>query len=230
MLTAVASVDSVAVDNQSFRLKADRFISRSDSGKFYKRVKCDLQHFCLEKLPESFHRSCVGIGKHICGAATDFAIRSMLRLPNESIFGLCIATCCHHRCDWEFQISMKKLYVSNHSLLDPSYFISHGFQKLDFNYICRISAWATLGDPEHEAVETNTDDNLFGLSQSKKAELGYKCKALIDYSRVQFLNDNGFKSRFASSFLLALCSDWLDISTKTLHEKILYYFALGRFL
>ena len=40
----------------------------------------------------------VGIAKHLCGFATDVAMRCMLRAP--SAVGLGVATCCHHRCTY----------------------------------------------------------------------------------------------------------------------------------
>lgn len=37
--------------------------------------------------------------KHLCGGATDIALRSVLRRGGNVDASICIATCCHHRCD-----------------------------------------------------------------------------------------------------------------------------------
>lgn len=48
----------------------------------------------------------VGIGKHLCGEATDLALRCLLGNGNGAgpdgksrVGGVAIATCCHHRCN-----------------------------------------------------------------------------------------------------------------------------------
>merc|ERR1712050_734739 len=43
--------------------------------------------------------------KHLCGAATDLAMKTLNGAidvtDSKDKFGFGIATCCHHRCDWE---------------------------------------------------------------------------------------------------------------------------------
>ena len=60
-------------------------------------------------------RPWVAFGKHLCGAATDFTLRCAQQSLAEALQhasggsgssgqqlrGLCVATCCHHRCTWQ---------------------------------------------------------------------------------------------------------------------------------
>ena len=41
-----------------------------------------------------------GIAKHICGCGLDLSLKCLLNhnQPNK-VKGLCLATCCHHKCD-----------------------------------------------------------------------------------------------------------------------------------
>lgn len=65
-------------------------------------------------------REVVGIGKHLCGNATDLALLAMSRLGRQdkdqqnrngnsknvaTARGLCIATCCHGRCTWDLCVA-----------------------------------------------------------------------------------------------------------------------------
>ena len=73
------------------------------------------------------------MGKHLCGAATDLALLSVLHsLDLARLGGLLIALCCHHRCDWD-------LFVGKEFLLE------RGFEQQDFNLLCGLTSWATCG-------------------------------------------------------------------------------------
>lgn len=63
----------------------------------------------------------VAIGKHLCGAATDFTLRSCARelqrrrrsgeqVPaGGGVRGLAVATCCHHRCCWQHFVAQEEM-------------------------------------------------------------------------------------------------------------------------
>lgn len=117
-------------DNQTFKLKADRILRRlvREGVKHTAFVRCqaDLKDFviggALEELQASSSSASdapqmrtpwkvVGVGKHLCGGATDYALRSLLSYKASGsaapqggarqLAGLCIAPCCHHRCTWQ---------------------------------------------------------------------------------------------------------------------------------
>ena len=90
----------------------------------------------------------IAISKHLCGAATDLAINSLVNLveneaPNsqgtelnlkkEPLLGLMIALCCHHRCSW-------KTFVGKKYLVERA-----GFSPDEFTLLCGLSSRATCG-------------------------------------------------------------------------------------
>ena len=91
----------------------------------------------------------IAIGKHLCGAATDLAINSLVNFvrnsvsrtektdkdinKNKPVLGIMIALCCHHRCSW-------KTFAGKKYLLE-----NYGFSPNEFTLLCGLSSWATCG-------------------------------------------------------------------------------------
>ncbi len=99
----------------------------------------------------------VGVAKHLCGAATDLALRCLVdTLPDPSrqesnlstteplteeplpstkprLLGVAMALCCHHRCTW--------------SALVGRDFLEHGcgFLPEEFSLLCKLTSWAVCG-------------------------------------------------------------------------------------
>ena len=68
----------------------------------------DIRHCCVSLLlPDDTETSdpapVVVVAKHLCGAATDLALRAVANsaTAGQRVRGLGIATCCHHACSWE---------------------------------------------------------------------------------------------------------------------------------
>jgi len=60
----------------------------------------------------------------------------------------------------------------------------------EFKQVALLSSWAIC--MFHHAV--GEEATMYGLTVDERAELGYKCKRLLDMGRVLFLKDNlGFK-------------------------------------
>ena len=136
---ATAARNFIINDNQTFKLKADRILRRMsrDGVKDTAFVRCqsDLKDFvtsgALQELQSSSSSAStapqlqktpwkvVGVGKHLCGGATDYALRSLLSFKTtgseapgggeQQLAGLCIAPCCHHRCTWEAYVGKDEL-------------------------------------------------------------------------------------------------------------------------
>ena len=48
-----------------------------------------------------------GIAKHICGCGLDLSLKCLLNHKKlEKIKGLCLATCCHHKCDLNILVNL----------------------------------------------------------------------------------------------------------------------------
>ena len=74
----------------------------------------------------------VALSKHLCGCATDLALRCLANAGGP-VGGLCVACCCHHRCEWASYVA--KEFVADECGFDPD----------DFFYLTRMTTWATCG-------------------------------------------------------------------------------------
>ncbi|NXL42670.1 TRM13 enzyme, partial [Podilymbus podiceps] len=182
-LQNVENVQFLLVERATTRFKVDGKHKRTDS--IFERLQVDIQHLCLNKVPilEKKNLPVVGIGKHLCGAATDLALRCLV----ESY-----TTCC----DGENEEPLPKRsrndkteVASNKSVANKSnednckrvagivialcchhkcdwthyvgreFFKSVGLGPVEFNYFQRMSSWATCGMRETKAstCEENED-------------------------------------------------------------------------
>ncbi|XP_071984109.1 tRNA:m(4)X modification enzyme TRM13 homolog isoform X2 [Engystomops pustulosus] len=134
----------------------------------FERLHIDIQHLCLDRVPSLVQKQLpvIGIGKHLCGAGTDLALRCLVHSYNNpegeplskryktdpdqsislehrtpcSVEGIVIALCCHHRCDWQH-------YVGR------NFFEKLGLGQREFGLFQRMSSWATCGSRRSSQVE-----------------------------------------------------------------------------
>ena len=142
------------------------------------RLRLDIKDLHFAGVTVTKKRNLVLIGKHLCGAATDLALRSCFpetetdnkkneTKPEPDTFiakGVCVATCCHHRCEWGSYVN--------------KYFIkSHGFSVEEFGWLTRMSSWGVLGaagghdifdDVETSEIETLDASALGALEHVSK--------------------------------------------------------------
>ncbi|KAM9848987.1 tRNA:m(4)X modification enzyme TRM13 homolog [Aulostomus maculatus] len=205
------------VERSSTRFKVDG--KHQDAGAEFERLQVDIQHLDLSKVPLlKQHLPLVGVGKHLCGAATDLTLRCLLETsglqeepprkrvklsddpgaedcPGVSsgpypVLGLVVALCCHHRCEWRHYVGQQ-------------FFMQRGLGAAEFAAFCRMSSWATCGfrptsqradNEEHEPVEETDAGNGF-LTAAERKQIGRLCKLLIDRGRVAFLQTKGFNAK-----------------------------------
>eukprot|EP00066_Takifugu_rubripes_P027708 XP_011616974.1 PREDICTED: tRNA:m(4)X modification enzyme TRM13 homolog [Takifugu rubripes] len=142
------------VERCTTRFKVDG--KHQDSSATFERLHVDIEHLDLSKVPllQRCKLPLVGVGKHLCGAATDLALRCLLepagwrdetgaslkRPTNEPtgpaapgpVLGLAVALCCHHRCEWRHYVGQR-------------FFAQRGLGAAEFSAFCRMSSWATCG-------------------------------------------------------------------------------------
>lgn len=157
--------------------------------------------------------SVAALGKHLCGAATDFALRCLLRAVNDravitfaagdepdrevparklvgsttapTFGGVAIATCCHHACSWDAYVG-KRFF---REVLRAS--------PVDFERMRMLSSWGLLvapadmpsdvdapPAPEVGSVGSRASERM---SRSLMVRLGRQCKSLLDEGRATFL-------------------------------------------
>ncbi|KAM9831817.1 tRNA:m(4)X modification enzyme TRM13 homolog [Neosynchiropus ocellatus] len=205
------------VERSSTRFKVDG--KHQETGVQFERLQVDIQHLDLSKVPLlSQQLPLVGVGKHLCGAATDLSLRCLLDTPGlteeppskrqktsgqcdlagggtESsrpgpVLGMAVALCCHHRCEWRHYVGQR-------------FFQQRGLGAEEFEAFSRMSSWATCGlrvkdgmrdEDEHEPAEETDAVNGF-LSAGERHQVGRLCKLLIDGGRLHFLQSRGFSGK-----------------------------------
>lgn len=193
------------IDRASVRHKKDNKLDESHA---VQRIRADIADFDISKhslIQKS--KQIVSIGKHLCGAATDFCIRCSINgneIAETSANGpktiaIIIALCCHHRCDWKHFVG-------------KDFFIENGVTTKEFTIMTKMVGWAICGtglsrerrklieeqksnenihesdatpDDKHDAMTTKRDRHV-------RKHIGEQCKRLMDFARIRFMEKNGF--------------------------------------
>lgn len=119
----------------------------------------------------------------------DLAIRCLTNVSHhETKVAGCIMTfCCHHRCRWT-------------PYTGKDFFAEVGLTRNDFDMMCGMTSWATCGtgfsrerkDPNTNKFQNDRDKEI-GLDRSQKEEVGKRCKAVLNWGRLRFMEKLGFK-------------------------------------
>ncbi|XP_013171435.1 PREDICTED: tRNA:m(4)X modification enzyme TRM13 homolog isoform X2 [Papilio xuthus] len=184
------------------------------------RLRADLAHLVLGRTPAvRDSRATVALAKHLCGVATDYALRCVVGAGDETrAAGLVMATCCHHRCELSAYVGeLQELGISDE----------------EFNIMLGVVSWATCGHGrsrryrgETDVTDTSNDLNdsesdessetevnheqrvteeeskerkcskpSAGLAVGGRAEVGRRAKAVVDWGRVMYLRRRGWRAR-----------------------------------
>lgn len=185
----------ILVDRASHRHKKD---NKLEDKNCVHRIRADIANFEMRKfdLLRDTKQS-VAVSKHLCGAATDLALKCIVQgqldseeFPSIRTEGFLIALCCHHRCEWG-------------PFVGKSHFENIGLSKSDFNLITKMASWAICGSgmsrerrkqiEESGGVADSANEDKHKMSIERRADIGKMCKRLLDYCRLQYMQDNGFK-------------------------------------
>jgi tRNA:m4X modification enzyme len=181
----------VLVDRRPFRFKADRFLKRQYETH---RWTVDLKDLDLYRSQVLAKSKVLVVGKHLCGEATDYALRCAVEskcnstgpdTPKlRSLYGLGLAPCCHHSCRW--------LTFINTPFLERL-----GINEVMFPCLARMSSWATLSDSH--GCKSSRSDNTYSsllpdtkLQRHEKVVIGRKIKFILNTARVVWLREKGF--------------------------------------
>lgn len=131
----------ILVDRASHRHKQDNKVEERE---VVHRIRADIADLDLRHLDECrASPNLVGVSKHLCGAATDLAIRCLLNdggVNGETddtttcrrTKGLVIALCCHHRCEWR-------------PFVGKEFLLANGIGRDEFAIITKMVSWAICG-------------------------------------------------------------------------------------
>ncbi|KAK2585900.1 hypothetical protein KPH14_010487 [Odynerus spinipes] len=180
------------VDRSSHRHKNDNKLKKEEHNIYIKRVRADIADLQLNNIPEiknSLNK--VGVAKHLCGTATDLSIRCLMQVIDNrasgSNYGLIIAFCCHHKCEYKSYVGKK-------------YLEQCGFVPNEFPILCSIASWATCGFNLKNTNKLEEDDgsnkraNEQDIRSSERELIGYKVKALLNWGRLKYLKNYGFEA------------------------------------
>jgi tRNA:m4X modification enzyme len=165
----------LVIDRASHRHKKDNLIRDRD---LVERIRADIADLDLKGL--KVEQDCfVGISKHLCGAATDLTLRCIVQ-GNESEVktrGILIATCCHHRCTFN-------------TFVGKDWLKANEIDRKTFNLMIKIVSWCTCGDGHNRHNKNDSEDKE--IERKEKEEIGWKCKRLLDFARLDYMNQNNF--------------------------------------
>ncbi|XP_004557084.2 tRNA:m(4)X modification enzyme TRM13 homolog [Maylandia zebra] len=213
------------VERCSTRFKVDG--KHQDAGVQFERLQVDIQHLDLSKVPLLCEKKLplVGVGKHLCGAATDLALRCLLETagqseeeepphkrlrpsePSEPRSGGGLGSA-PTGCGPGPVLGLTVALCCHHRCdwrhyVGQQFFLQRGLGAREFSAFCRMSSWATCGlrptnqrgDGEEHEPAEETDAVNGFLSASEREQLGRLCKQLIDHGRCHFLQMKGFSSK-----------------------------------
>nr|CAH0098327.1 unnamed protein product [Daphnia galeata] len=176
------------IDKSSPRHKHDnRYKVDGESHASIHRVRADIADVDLGQVPlvRNDTRRLVGIGKHLCGAATDLALNCLYRANNPVglVQGVCIALCCHHQCTWGHYVG-------------KSFFQELGLSQTDFAIMRAMTSWAVCGSRRSKEHGGHQENEValpgryaaMGLDIERRENIGRQCKQIIDRGRVAFLS------------------------------------------
>jgi len=182
----------ILVDKASHRHKFDNKL-KDDNSLNISRIRADIQDLVLDQIPQikDTPGSVIGVSKHLCGAATDLAMRCLATFSSSEnaqskIETILIALCCHHRCDWN-------IYVGKEFLIE------NGLKPQDFPLLCGLTSWATCGtgkprekkSPEKEVKKEENPHvdryDKLNLPRDVREEIGRKTKRIIDMGRCDYV-------------------------------------------
>lgn len=170
----------LVVDRASHRYKKDNVMKDFN---VVERLRVDIADLDLTEVPfDETCQSLVGVSKHLCGRATDFALKCLVNgnLGRIKTDGFLICLCCHHQ-------------ISLDTFVGRDWMIELGIDKRIFNIIIRLVSWAVCGDGRSRQERNKGDMELV----NEREAIGWKCKRLLDFARVKFMQDNGYDAHLS---------------------------------
>ncbi|XP_027596571.1 tRNA:m(4)X modification enzyme TRM13 homolog [Pipra filicauda] len=182
-LQNVENVQFLLVERATTRFKVDGKHKRRDS--IFERLQVDIQHLCLSKVPilEKKKLPVVGIGKHLCGAATDLALRCLVESYSTCCGGeneepaakrcrtatteVAPDTAAGNGSNTEDHKPVAGIVIALccHHKCDWTHYVGREFFKsvglgaVEFHYFQRMSSWATCGMRETTSKASTSEES-----------------------------------------------------------------------
>jgi len=158
----------------------------------WNRVECDLADLKIDSLVEKDEKI-VSVAKHLCGAGTDLALKSLVPIRHQ-ITASVFATCCHGVCSWQDYVG--RLYLQD--------IMGKEFGEQEFDLMRKWTTGTVVttkpkkSDSEEHVVPkieagNHTIHDVVGEFSCGIAGLGRACQRLFDYGRVEFMKRELFE-------------------------------------
>ncbi|XP_060685705.1 tRNA:m(4)X modification enzyme TRM13 homolog isoform X1 [Hemiscyllium ocellatum] len=170
------NIHFLLVERATTRFKVDG--KHKNRGSVFERLQVDIKDLSLGRVPLLVRKRLpvVGIGKHLCGAATDLALRCLMesyktnledtgkeplekRLKGEEMCTLgdhkCLSNCTVDSTEKRSPVLGLAIALCCHHRCEwrhyvgKEFFFSHGLDAEDFRIFQRMSSWATCGMKRH---------------------------------------------------------------------------------
>lgn len=217
------TVHFALVERDHQRYRYDAYHKHEHQGPSFVRYRLDIRDLFLSELPsiEDPQTNAVIVSKHLCGGATDLALRCAVDAQRHTrrVRAIIIALCCHHRLMWNEYIG-------------KDFFRRLNLTPRDFSLIRTLTSWGTsenrhrmpedakrstmgrssrvrilpvertmwfLDGPSFQPTwtvpldrSTYSKQRLFTVEHQE--QIGLKAKRLLDWGRVEYLNENGYRA------------------------------------
>jgi tRNA:m4X modification enzyme len=164
-----STVNFVLIERDHQRYRYDAHHRLEHQGPSFERYRLDIRDLYLSELPSIKNSQnqihSVIISKHLCGGATDLALRCGVNAQRETknVQGIIIALCCHHRLMWNDYVGKDFFYRNN---LTPK----------DFSLIRTLTSWCT-------------NENRHRISQEgKRSTIGMKIFIYFYINLIDFVS------------------------------------------
>ncbi|KAH9691939.1 tRNA:m(4)X modification enzyme [Citrus sinensis] len=185
------------VERKSYKLKAsqaDRSLRQKESLTI-ERLRIDIEDLDLSAVESLRNVPYLAIGKHLCGPATDLALR-----------------CCLME---QYTQDNVEHCSSNNYIRDKKYMLNLGITKEEFHAISWFTSWAVDADHglDHldftdsrmhlESIEkelgsglpVGVEDIVRNMKAVERAVLGFMCKQIIDAGRLMWMKEQGLEAK-----------------------------------
>lgn len=172
----------LVVDRESHRYKKDNQITNRD---LVERIRADISDLDLQHLDSVKQcESMIGVSKHLCGGATDLALRCMVQGNQNGVKskGFIICLCCHHRCTWN-------------TFVGKDWLVQNGIDKKTFDLVIKMVSWCVCGERQNRNVSLETTERE--AERKEREEVGWKCKRILDHARLHYLSTNDYDAKMS---------------------------------
>ena len=220
------TVHIALIERDHQRYRYDSYHRIQGQGPSFQRYRIDIRDLHLPELPAISQVEprphIVIISKHLCGSATDLALRCARHAHqvNGQVRAVIIALCCHHRVVWNDYVGKRFFHRTN-------------LTSKDFSVIRALTSWctsenrhrlpeeakrATIGKSSlliiHSSYSShvlNLDGIVFEITSTtpnersryskqrlftieQQEQIGLKAKRLLDWGRLEYMQNHGFEA------------------------------------